>query len=80
MSKCEICKADCVFKGEKDLKPECRGFIPMTNADRIRAMSDEELAELLMWYCPYPNRKEECEQGCEKCVAEWLKSPVKEDA
>lgn len=51
---------------------------PMTNADRIRSLSDEDLAELLMWYCPYPNRKEECEQGCEKCVAEWLRRPVKE--
>lgn len=45
MSKCEICKADCIFKGEKDPKPMCRGFIPMSVADRVRTMSDEEMAK-----------------------------------
>lgn len=47
---------------------------PLTNADRIRAMSDEELAE---WHetCPYIN--EECTmKGCEKCVLDWLQQPA----
>lgn len=34
------------MRGEENLK-ECKGHIPMTNADRIRAMSDEELAVML---------------------------------
>ena len=54
---------------------------PMTNADRIRAMSDEELAEFLYWYCPYDEAKMDCEESdCDECVADWLKQPYKEDA
>ena len=49
-----------------------------TNADRIRAMSDEELAD---WFfneffrkVPYC-RKEECYEDtpCEECLLDWLK-------
>lgn len=46
-----------------------------TNADRIRAMSDKELAEFLM----KPTRIipkyecEDCENDCTECVLEWLK-------
>ena len=47
MTNCKYCKADCIFRGEQQTK-ECKGYIPMTNADRIRAMSDEELAEFLI--------------------------------
>ena len=48
---------------------------PLTNADRIRAMTDEELAEFLM----KPTRIipkyecEDCENDCTECVLEWLK-------
>lgn len=41
MNNCKYCKADCALRGEENLK-ECKGHIPMTNADRFRAMSDEE--------------------------------------
>lgn len=55
-----------------------------TNADHIRSMSDEELAEFLNSYkfCYI------CEEGCEDChyngecerrLAEWLKQPYKEE-
>lgn len=51
----------------------------MTNADRIRAMTDEELAELLCngkntfrcYVCPV----EQCDDKCEKHCMEWLKQP-----
>lgn len=47
---------------------------PMTNGDRIRAMSDEELAELNT-LCPFID--EECTmKGCNACILEWLKQPV----
>ena len=52
---------------------------PKTNADRIRAMSDEELAELVGKYvycglCPLQHR---CVAGeCSKVVMEWLKQPA----
>lgn len=47
MTNCKYCKADCIFRGEQQTK-ECKGYIPMTNADRIRAMNDEELAEYIV--------------------------------
>lgn len=50
---------------------------PQTNGDKIRAMSDEELAE---WHetCPYIDK--ECTmRGCTKCLLEWLKQPAKEN-
>lgn len=58
-----------------------------TNADRIRAMSDEELAELLGYgdYPPWCVVHEECPDikidppSCEKCALDWLKSPVEVD-
>lgn len=44
-----------------------------TNADLIRAMSDEELAE---WHNFCPHIDEECSmKGCEKCILEWLQQP-----
>ena len=81
------CKAECNQckytdrQGEKvpsNWKP-----LPMTNADRIRAMSDEELAEFLGEYrfCDI------CEEGCDACsyhgdcdkrIMEWLKQPAEE--
>ena len=54
-----------------------------TNADRIRAMSDEELAEFLSEYqfCDM------CDEGCDACtyhgecdkrLLDWLKQPAEE--
>jgi hypothetical protein len=59
-------------------------FKPKTNADRIRAFSDEELAEFIP--CPYmKDDYDECRFGwhepdmtCEECKLEWLKSEAKE--
>lgn len=58
---------------------------PLTNADRIRAMSDEELAkefESMASYCApgtYPN-VEICRiERCVECWLNWLKQPVKEE-
>ena len=70
------CKAD-IFKKTYEVADR-----PETNADRIRAMSDEELEELLHathlgWteWCDYhcENRGDD---GCDKCIAKWLKQPV----
>ena len=47
---------------------------PQTNADRIRQMSDEELAE---WMCIYACRSnpKSCKlnMSCRDCWLEWLK-------
>ena len=40
---CKTCKADCARRGENREKEVCPGFIPMTNADHIRNMTDIEL-------------------------------------
>lgn len=50
--------------------------VPMTNADRIRSMNDEELAEVID--CPYINVCFELdnEYACNKCCLEWLQKPV----
>lgn len=47
----EKCKDDAFINGTKfdpnESAKYCTGFEPITNADRIRAMSDEELARFL---------------------------------
>ena len=60
-----------------DALPDAPYKPPMTNSDRIRGMSDEELAEILA--CPYQNDglcfKAE---NCEKCIIDWLRQPEEE--
>ena len=50
----------------------------MTNGERIRGMSDEELAEIIM--CPYDTDPSVCNYKgvCLDCCLEWLKQPVEE--
>ena len=53
-----------------------------TNADRIRRMTDEELADFMTYYdcnceyCAYEECGEKSE--CEKGVLQWLKQEVKD--
>ena len=63
-----------------------------TNADRIRSMSDEELAKIIL--CPYDAAGKPIEimpcvrdgnvqefvppEDCKKCMMEWLNSEVEE--
>lgn len=50
---------------------------PQTNADRIRSMTDEELAEVLFGSCIEHMGVEECphpEEDCKSCVLDWLKA------
>lgn len=64
-------------------------FKPLTNADHIRAMSDEELAHLLTFNIPdCINYCEDARCGCKwSCkhgegllaIKDWLKQPYKED-
>ena len=58
---------------------------PKTNADRIRAMSDEELCDKFIFGdavnpCPDIGRTETCYKGkdCRECWLDWLKQEVKE--
>lgn len=58
---------------------------PITNADRIRSMSDEELADWLGVYCNGQTAQEvgkPCASGmgsCEECWLDWLKGEAEGD-
>ena len=75
----------------KDICRTCNGSgeVQMTNADRIRAMSEEELATFINRIVIFHQLRNE--GNCEKCpihpakpcdtegIAEWLKQPAEED-
>lgn len=46
-----------------------------TNADKIRSMTDEELARVMDMVCP-PDTACNDGQQCIKCWIEWLKQPA----
>ena len=50
-------------------------YTPITNADRIRSMSDEELTKYVC--CPH-DQCIDLDAPCDKCVLSWLKSPAEE--
>ena len=55
---------------------------PMTNADRIRAMSDEELAELIdreTDSCAPTGDCEKMSRDCKACWLEWLQQQSGEE-
>ena len=54
---------------DENMERECVHFRHMTNADRIRAMTDEELAEFLIDLADDGNLK----------IREWLKQPSGEE-
>ena len=49
----------------------------VTNADKIRAMTDEELAYWIM--CPYDSPYCTGTDQCIECTLEWLKQPAEDD-
>ena len=58
-------------------KPESVVIKPQTNADRIRSMSDDELADYYFseFFGLVPYCHEECPEhdDCQKCLLKWLK-------
>lgn len=63
----------------RDNKPCCRCDGNHTNADRIRNMSDEELADTLFNSCLEVMHIDECPYAdnvgmCKKCISDWLQS------
>lgn len=51
----------------------------LSSADRIRAMSDEELAEFVTSNT-CPPEENPCEDDCKSCWLDWLQRPYKGDA
>ena len=100
MSKCkyEMSNGRCGLKGcyayrhncfTEDL---CKCYDPQTNGDRIRAMSDEELAEWLVIQTVYqesafspPSYRnflsdlDDTKENAIKDTKEWLKQPAEEE-
>lgn len=101
-SKCFDCSKKTVYEPLLDefmcSEPECRKFskfVPkgkrQTNADRIRAMSDEELAGFIdgFWsaaWCPddppVDANTKEClmhDGNCQLCILDWLRQEANDD-
>ena len=83
MSEIEYCE-QCGY-----IKQQCQCEKPMTNADRIRNMSDEELAEFLETYsicehCKYDSNhsctlQNPCVHALAQAIAlEWLQAEVED--
>ena len=83
MSEIEYCE-QCGY-----IKQQCQCEKPKTNADRIRNMTDEELAEFLKnvngsYAEPCMVGEKDCkwedypthDKGCKDCFLEWLQAEV----
>ena len=102
MADCKKCRFRSVCKKRPKMEgatiEECDLFRndiertePMTNADRIRAMTDEEMAEWLVqktvyqesaWsepsYLNFLTSRDDTKENAIKGTVEWLKQPAKE--
>ena len=77
-----ICNNKKCSLGECDQPETCAAYVPvLTRADKIRAMSDEELAEFIKKikvravFCKAIKNNDAFE---ELCSAEWLQQPAEE--
>lgn len=76
---CITCKADCHNAGTTSKIVDCSQYKPgriLTNADRIRSMSDEELSDWAINKAPsIGKRYTDSRLG----LLNWLQQPVEED-
>ena len=84
---CRTCKTDCVRADGNYGYTFCNKYThpPMTNADRIRSMSDEELTRKMtdgngFFGCPQCSQGDcrKCDLECGKHCLEWLQQPADE--
>ena len=92
---CKIVKFDCKCGRRYINTSNCRqctdGYEKQTNADRIRSMTDDELAEFLIkvntaYAEPCMTGEKDCKwedyptrkMGCKDCFKEWLEREVEE--
>ena len=83
MAKCtgKICPMQVGYKVDECNHKDCPWRTePITYADRIRAMSDEELAwELMLWRCEAVARHHGISSeypDTQKTILEWLQQPA----
>ena len=91
--KCESCQGFIDMRGEFHQNKEEPFMPPMTNADRIRAMSDEELASeinqrSISTVCDIvcqgdckaiATLNKTCGDVCKEIIMKWLQQPAEED-
>ena len=65
---------------QEDIERNCENYDPMTNADRIRSMTDEELALAVMCPTEIYFGYEKCvyDESCEECILKWLQRESEE--
>ena len=78
---CSTCKYDgkslLEFPCNECTNNRCRDhYAPMTNADIIRQMTDEELAEIIMCHMGDGHCDDAYETNCIECTLRWLKEEV----
>ena len=75
-------KADYALPDDYDFLVQYEPPQPKTNADRIRSMTDEELAEFIAGGFPKDACRGRCggDEGfpCSECVLDWLKEEASE--
>ena len=81
---CLLGNKGCYENGKCHYMGNCEHKV-LTNADRIRAMSDEELANIIAGTPICEESYMDClleGRDCETCLLEWLKQPaeVKDNA
>ena len=80
---CSTCKTDCVRADGNYGYTFCDKYThpPMTNADRIRSMTDEELAVFLADADAEHCHVSLCKDGetCRICCLRWLQQPYREE-
>jgi len=86
MADCKICakQDDCPFAISSDIICSSYKQRSMSNADRIRAMSDEELAKWMVevccidspFGCPVFDPAIDKDTSCRTLWLDWLKSPA----
>jgi len=86
---CDRCAADCRHeRNPNEIVVKCGAYkLPMTNADRIRSMSDEELAEFLSDFkdcakdCLVGKGVKDCSGICatSETLRMWLQQPEEEE-
>lgn len=75
MMKCENCTKYDDCRTGSGLTWPCGAYVPktITNADRIRAMDDDELAKFLA------TKLNDDFYGCPDLILQWLQQPAEEE-
>lgn len=78
---CKLGSNGCFSDGKCRYKKDCE-YKVITNADRIRAMNDEELAKVIMCPLEIVDSNVQCDKGladsCVECSLKWLREPAGE--